>query len=211
MTSLPFKVLTVLFIISRRQFSPSHGKLEGVVKPTYHVLDVKVALPWLQIKSASRFDLKSHKNVKRHYHHSEVEAGSNWTGSIQDILTYITSRDSTSSCTWRECLLVSRKHDKLENAALRENYRHNGTNPEIEKHVGSTETVLLETVGSVVAHWCPSEVQKYFKVDFGRTLRTSTEWTFSNIKAWWRTRLKPSQVAAPVGFIFVAYLNTLML
>lgn len=204
MTSLPFKVLTVLFFISRRQFLPSHGKLKNVVIPTHCVLDVKSVLPWLQIKSAPYFNVQNCKKAKIQYHHSEVEAASNWTGSIQNFSTSITSRDSTPSCTLTKRLLVLRKHDKFENAALRENYRYIGACTETEEHVESTETVLLETVVSVVARLCPSEVQGYFKVDCGRTLRTSTEWIFRNIEAWWRIRLKPSQLLAPVGDIFVA-------
>lgn len=204
MTFLPYKVLTVLFFISRRQFLPSHGNLEDVVSPTHHVLDVETVLPWLQIKSAPCFDVQSYKHVKRHYHHSKVEPVSSWTGSIQNISAYITSRDSTSSRTGTERLSVSRKHETLGNAALRENYRYNGAFTEREEHVESTETVGLETVGSGVSHLC-------WEVDCGRTLRTSTEWICRKVEEWWRIRLKPSKVLAPVGFIFVADFNTLML
>lgn len=198
MTSLPFKVLTVLFLISTLL---GHGKPVDVVSPTHCVL------PWLRVKSAPCFDALSCKKAKRHDHHSEVETVFNRTGSIGNFSTSITSRDSTCSCTRTECCLVLRKHEKLGNAALRESYRYSGALTATHKHAGSTETVLLETVGSAVALLCPSEVQRNFTVDCGGTLRTLTEWMFGNMEAWWRTRLKPSQLLAPVGEIFVAYLK----
>lgn len=191
MTSLPFKVLIVLFLVSRRQFLPSDSKQECLVKPAHHVLEIKTASPWLH-KKASPFDCK--KFNKRHYRHSQQQGVSNWTG--HDISTYITSRDST--CTRTEHLLVLRKHENLENAALRELYRHS----EIKALVGSPGTALLETI--VASLWL-LESQKYLKVDCGRTLRASTEWTC------WRVRPKPLQTVVLVGFKFVADFNTLML
>lgn len=173
MTSLPYKVLMVLFLISRRQFLPSSGKPEGSVKPATHVLDVKTPSPWLQSKAANTLEPKSCEMFnRRHYHHSQV---SDWTGSMHDISTYITSRDSTPSCTQTDRLLVLKKHEKLENAALRENYRHNGAITEIKEVVGSTVTVLLKTVGSVFAHL------KNEKVDCGRTLSAPTEWQYGGM------------------------------
>lgn len=194
MTSLPFKVLIVLFLVSRRQFLPSDSKQECLVKPAHHVLEVKTVSPWLHIK-ASPCDCGKFK--KRHYRHSQEQAASNWTG--HDISTYITSRDST--CTLTERLLVLRKHENLENAALREIYRHSGAMTEIKVLVGSTGTALLETV---VASLWRLEFQKYLKVDCGRTLGASTEWTC------WRLQPKPLQ-AVVLGFNFVADSNTLML
>lgn len=176
MTSLPFKVLIVLFLVSRRQFLPSDSKQECLVKPAHHVLEVKTASPWLLIK-ASPCDCRKFK--KRHYRHSQEQAASNWTG--HDISTYITSRDST--CTRTERLLALGKHENLENAALREIYRHSG---------------------AVVASLWRLESQKYLKVDCGRTLRASTEWTC------WRLQPKPLQ-AVVLGLNFVADSNTLML
>lgn len=180
------------------------------MKPAHHVLDVKTVSPWLQIKTAPWFELK---NCKRFHHRSQAQAVSNWTGSMHDISTYITSRDSTSTCTptSTEHILVWRKHEKLENAALRKNYRHSGAFTELIELVRSTVSHLLETVGSAVASSSPPEAQKYLKVGRGRTLKASSEWTFRNIDACWRVRLKPSQALVPIGFIFVADFNTLML
>lgn len=188
MTSLPCKVLIVLFLISRRQFLPSNGKQEEcLVKSACHVLET--ASLWLHIKVSPCSESKSCKMF--HENHSQVQALSSWTWC--DISTYITSRDLT--CTRTEHLLVLRKHEKLENAALREIYRQNGAITEIKELVEST----------VTSHLWPPEAQKYVKVDCGRTLKASTEWTC------WTTWLKPSQAVVPVGFTFVADFNTLML
>lgn len=198
MTSLPYKVLIVLFFISRRQFLPSNSKQEEcLLKPAHHVLDVKPASPWLHIQPSPFFELKSHKMFhKRHYDHSQVHALFNGPG--HDISTYITSRDST--CTRTARLLVMRKHEKLEKAALREIYSHNRAIREIKERVWSTVITLLETVGSVVAHLWPLETQTYLKVDCGKTLRASTEWTCGRVRA-----------VVPVELTFVADFNTLML
>lgn len=185
-TSLPYKVFIVLFFISRMQLLPSSGEQECLVKPAHHVVDAKTASLWLQIKAAPCFELKSCKSFKRHYHLCQIQAVSNWKESMHGISTYITSSDSTPNCTRTERLLGLTKHEKLENAALRENYRHSGDITEIIELVWST-------VGSVARLWPPEE-QKYLKVDGGRTLRGSTEWTFRNIQACWAVRLKPSQV-----------------
>lgn len=189
-TSLPCKVLIVLFLISRRQCS---------VRPAHDVLDIKTASAWLQIKAAPCFELKSCRMFhKRHQQHRQVWAVSSQTGSMHDISTYITSRDSAPTSTRMERLLALRTHEKLENAALRENYKH-----------GGAITDMKELVRSVVARLWPPEAQKHFKVDCGWTLRGV--WTFRNMEACGRVRLKASQALVPVGFIFVADLNTLML
>lgn len=194
MTSLLCKVVAVFLFILRSQISSSKSKLEGLVKPGHHVLEAKAALTWLQINSAPCFELRSCKVfLKRHDQNSQAETVSSWTGSKRNISAYITSKDSTLS--WTERHLVLRKHEKLGKAALRENYRH------------SRAITVLETVRSVVAHlW--RQAQNYIGVDFRRTLIASTEWTFKNMEAWWRTRLKLSQV---IGQIFVAYFKTLKL
>lgn len=195
MTRLSYKVLVVLFLISRRQFLPSNSKQEEcLVKPALHVSEVKTASRCVELKSCKMFH-------KRRYHHSQAQAVFYWTG--HDISTYITSRDS--ACTWTECLQGLRKHEKLEKAALREIFRHNGAITAIKELVGSTGTALLETVGFVVACLWPPEVQKYLKMDCERTLRASTEWTCQ------RVRLKQSHAVIPVGMTFVADFNTLML
>ncbi|KAA8584900.1 hypothetical protein FQN60_003594 [Etheostoma spectabile] len=198
LTSLPYKVLIVLFFISRRQFLPSNSKQEEyLVKPAHRVLEVKPASPWLHKEASLCFVLKSCKLFhKRHYGHSRVQAVSNGTG--HDISTHITSRDST--CTRTERLRVMRKHEKLEKAALREIYSHSRAITEIKEVVGSTMTTLLETVGSVVAHLWPTEPHKCLKVDCGKTLRTSTEWTCGRVRA-----------VVLVFLTFVADFNTLML
>lgn len=157
-TILPYKVLTVLFLITGRQLLPSNCELEGLMKPVHHVWES--ASPWLQRKST--FELKQF--LKRHYHHSCTPAVSSWTGYLDDISTYITSRDSTPTCTWTEEVL--RKYKNL--AALRVNYRHNRAFTEIKELTGSSETVPLETVGPV-------------------------GWTFRYMESWWRVRLKPPQ------------------
>lgn len=167
MTILQCTFLTVLFLITRRQFGLSIGKLEGLVKPAHHMLEGKSSF----------------------YHH--VQAVSAWTASVHDISTNLTSRDSTPSFSWKKHLLGWR-HVKLENAALRKNYKHSGAFREL---VGSPPADPPGIRGSVVS-----------LRDCGRT---SAEWTFRNLEAWWRTQLKQSVI--PVGFIFVAAFNTLML
>lgn len=175
-----------------------------MVKPSHHVLDVKTASLRLQLKAAPCFELKNCKMFYKRHHHSQVKAGSNRTGSMHDNSTYITFRDLTPTCTRREHLLALRRHEKLENAALKENYRHNGTITEIIELLGSTMTVLLETVGSVNGYLLPLEAQKYLQVNCGWTLRDTCE-------ACFRVRCKPSQKMGPVVFTSVAHFNTLML
>lgn len=196
MRHLPCNILIFLFFISRRQFC--------LVKPAHHVLDTKTELPWLQRSAAPSFEVKCCSTFhKGHYHHHH--SGS-WKWSTRDFSTYLTSKDSSPSCTRTERLLVLRKREKLESGALRENYRHNGAITEIVEPLGSTVPVILETSGSVIAHlWPPG-------LDCGRTLlKASKEWTFRDMEACWRRRLKPSLALVPVGFIFVAvFFNTLM-
>lgn len=169
MTNLPYKVLIALLLISRSCFLPSSGKQECLAKLSLHVLDLKTSSLWSQTKATPCFELKSCRMVhKRHYHLSQEQAVPNC-----NISTYITSRDSTPTCTQTEHLLAFRKHDKLKNAALREDYIHDGAITAIL--VGSS--ALLETVGSVVAHVWPPEAQKHLKIDHGRTLRASAEQT----------------------------------
>lgn len=180
MTSLLCKLLAVLFLISKGPFIP---------KPVPNVLKVETAFPSLNITPAPRLELKLCKRL-------EEEVVSSLTGFLHRISTYLTSRDSTPTCTWTEQLLVLRTHEELENAALRENYRKNGAITE-RKPVGAYGACL----------W-PLKAPKYLSVDCG-TIKASTEWTYRNIRGWWRVRLKPP--LAPEGFIFVADLNTLML
>lgn len=128
MSSMPYKLLIVLFFISRRQFLPSTGTPEEcLVKPAHHVLEVKPASPRFELKSCKMFR-------KRHYDHNRAQAV--FSGPGHDISTYITSRDST--CTRTERLLVMRKREKLEKAALREIYSHSRAITEIKDLAGST-------------------------------------------------------------------------
>lgn len=194
MRHFPCNILIFLFFISRRQFC--------LVKPAHHVWDIKTELPRLLKSAAPGFEVKCCSTLhKGHYHHSGPRK---W--STPDFSTYLTSKDSTPSCTRTERLLVLRKREKLENCALRENYRHNGAITERVEPLGSTVPVILETSGSVIAHlWPPG-------VDCGRTLlKAWKEWTFRDMEACWRRRLKPSLALVPVGIIFVAsFFNTLM-
>lgn len=167
MTHLPHKVLIMLLLISRRHFLPSSSK--RLAKFSLHVFDLQARLAWSQTKAAPCLELKSYRKVhKRHYKHSQEQVVSSWMGSMYDISTYITSRDSTLTCTHLK------KHKNMKTAALRENYRHNGTITGIR----STVTVLLETAGSVIAHVWPQEAEKYSKTDCGRTLRASVGGTY---------------------------------
>lgn len=191
MTSLLCKLLTVLFLISRGPFLPSNSEPEGSSKSVPNVLKVKTAFPSLNTTPAPCFELELCK-------HLEEEAVSSLTGFTHRTSTYLTSRDSTPTCTWTEQLLVLRTHEELENAALRENYRSNRA---------ITERKLEGSAGACL---CPLKAQKYLKVDCG-TMKASTEWTYRNIRGWWRVRLKPPQLLVQEGFIFVADLNTLML
>lgn len=71
---------------------------------------------------------------KRHYKHSGDQVVSSWMGSMYGISTYITSKDSIR--TWTHL----RSHNRMKNAALRENYRHSESITEIRL----TVTVLLK-------------------------------------------------------------------
>lgn len=202
MTNLSYKVLIVLLLISRSRFLPSSSKQKCLAKLSLHVLDLKTSSPWSQTKAAPCFELKSCRMVhKRHYHHSQEQAVSN-----SNISTYITSRDSTPTCTQIARLLAFRKHDKLKNAALREDYRHDGAITELL--VGTT--ALLETAGSVVAHVWPPEAQKHLKIDRGRTLRASAERTYGGGTLDGTVETITAIVSSRISF-FVADLNTLML
>lgn len=169
-TSLPYKLLTVLFIISRRSPLPSNSK--GLVKPVCDSMEIETAVIWLQGKP---FELKSSQMLEKGEHvSSRVQTASSWSGFVADISTYITSRDSTPSFTWTEHLLLLRKYEKLGCAALKENYRHNRAIIEMKEPVGSpvNAAVPLETV---VQH-------KYYP----RTLR---ERTFRRMEGWRRVLL----------------------
>lgn len=181
MSTLPYKVLTVLFLITRRQFLPSNCELEGLVKPVHHVSES--ASPWLQMKSTSQLK----QFLKRHYPDGRAPAVSSWTGFSDDISTYITSRDSIPTCTWTEEVLRTRTHKKL--AALRVNYRHKRAFTETKELTGSMETTVRPVV-----------IQKSCQ-------RTLEGWTFRLMESWWKVRLKPAQTAAPGRFIFVAELK----
>lgn len=186
-TGLLCELLAVLFFISVGPFLPSNSQSERWSKSVPNVLKVKTAFPLLPTTPAPCFELKL-----------EEEAVSSLTGFTHRISTYLTSRDSTPTCTWKGQLLVLRTHEELENAALRENYRRNGA---------ITERKLEGSAGACL--W-PLKAQKYLKVDCG-TMKASTEWTYRNIRGWRRVRLKPPQSLVPEGFTFVADLNTLML
>ena len=167
---------------------------ECLVKTAHNAMDIKTALSWSHMKVCPLPQLKNCKMVhKRHHDHSQVKAVYNRTE--LGISTHITSRDSY--CTRRDRILVSRKHNKLGKAALRD--RHNRA---IHEEVGSNVNALLQTIGSVVACLWQPVAQKYLKVDCGWTLRASTQNTF------WRVRLKDSQEEELTS---VADFNTLML
>ena len=184
--NLNYKVLIVLFLISRRQLLP-----DCFVKPDNHVLDIKTTSPWLQMKAAPCFHEKQH-------HHGGDRAVSSWTGSTREISTYFTSGDSTSTRTSTKRLSVSGRREGLENSALRENYRHEGAITEIKELAESAVNVLS---GFAVA-------RKYARVNFGRTLRATTAWTLTNLEACRRVRLKRTRVTVPVGSFSVADLNS---
>lgn len=177
-TSFSCKVLLVLFLISRRQLFPSSGTQECFVKSAHPVLDVETVSLWIRTKAAPCFELRNGKMFnKGHHHHREVKVGSSPTWSTLDISTYITSRDLTSTCTQTKRILVSRKKEKLKNAALRENYRPDGANEVMKEVLGSNVTVVSETLGSVNGCLRPPEAQKYLRVIYERTLKAPTEWT----------------------------------
>ena len=185
-TNLPYKVLIVLFLISRRQLLP-----DCFVKPDNHTLDVKTTSPWLQMKAAPCFH-------ERQYCHGGDRAVSNWTESVCYISTYFTSRDPNPTCTSTKRLSVSMRRESLVNAALRENYRHEGAITETKELAKTAVNVLS---GVAVARKCA-------RVNFGRTLRATTEWTLTNVEACRRVRLKRPQATVPVGSFSVADLNS---
>lgn len=144
MTSLPFKILTVLFVISRRPLLPSNSKLEGLVKPVCDRLKTETALIWLQIKSGKPFEMKSCQMLQKGEHHSSRgQTVSSRRGFLADISTYITSRDSTFSCTWTEHPLLLRNYEKLGSTALKLNYRQNRVVTEIKESAGSTVKAVV--------------------------------------------------------------------
>lgn len=81
---------------------------------------------------------------KGEHHSREVQTVCSRRGFLADISTYITSRDSTLSCTWTERLLLLRKNEKLGSAALKENYRHNRVVTEMKESAGSTVTAVVQ-------------------------------------------------------------------
>lgn len=189
MTGLLCELLAALFFISIGPFLPSNSEPEWLSTSVPEVLKVKFAFPSSNTTPAPCFEPELCK-------HLEEEAISSLTGFMHRISTYLTSRDSTPTCTWTEQLFVLRTHEQLENAALRENYRRNGAITERKPE------------GSAGACCWPLKEQKYLTVDCG-TMKASTEWTYRNIRGWWRIRLKPPQLQE--GFIFVADFNTLTL
>lgn len=162
-SSLPHKVLIVLFLASRCQILPSNSTPEGLFTPIHLRLEVEAALPWLHRKGDKCFLLKSCEiPSKRQSNQSGALAASSQTMLFHNILTSTTSTDSAPSCTWRGHPLVLRKYRKLKNAALKGNYMHSGA---IERGLERS-----------VAHRC-----------CGRTLKEQTD---KCLKLWWRVRLK---------------------
>lgn len=173
--TLPYGILTVLSLISRKQYL-QRTRQERLTRPAHHEVEVKSVSPWLQTKSALSIELKGCKMFQeRHYLHSQAQFDSRWTGSMHDISPYVTSQAST--CIQAEHLLALRKREQMENAALRKNYRDNGAFTKTQELVELTVTALLETAGSVVAGLQPPEGLKYLVVGCGRTLTMPTEWT----------------------------------
>lgn len=163
MSSLPHKVLIVLFLISRWQFLPSNSTPEGLLMPIHHGLEVEAASPWLQIKRDKCFLLKSSVIPSmRHSNQSKALAASNQTMLFYNILTSTASRDSAPRCTWTGHPLGSRKYRKLKNAALKENYTHNGA-------------IECGLERSITQRCC------------GRTFKKPAD---ECLKSWWRVRLK---------------------
>lgn len=186
-TSLPYKVLTVFFLISRQQLLPSNILLKGWVKPVYHAWEAEA-------KEANSYMLKSCGILlKRHYEHSGVQAAT--SRFLHNIFTSLSSRDVTPDCTWTGHPSVLRTNRDFESSALKGNYIHNGTIVEIKD---PTVTVVLETKGSLVA---PIEQC---------SPRTFRKWTSKRLRSQRRVRLKPSQEEAQERFGFVADFKTLM-
>lgn len=179
-SSLPHTVLVLFCLTSRWHFLTSHRTPEGLMMPAHHGLEVEPASPWLQIKGAKRFLLKSFEiSPKRHSN----QAASKRTMFFFNISASTTSRDSTPSCTRTGHPLVLGQYSKLKKAALKGNCTHSGAITEIG----------LGSVQSVAQKCCR------------RTLKEQTD---QRLQSWWRVRLK--RVEAPGNVTFVADLNTLM-
>lgn len=173
--TLPYGILTVISLISTKQYL-QNTRQERLTRPGHPEVEEKTVSPWLQRKSALSLGLKGCKMFQEsHYQHSQAQSDSRWTGSMHDISQYVTSRAST--CIQAEHLLALRKHEQMENTALRKNYRDSGAITNTQELVESTVTALLETACSVVARLQPPEGLKYLVVGCGRTLTTPTEWT----------------------------------
>lgn len=169
--SLQTLTLEMLVVLLAEHLLPSHGEC--------------LAHPGLVSKTGSQsVETETTRNVRLRSCNSFQEGHSHlsWTRSTHDISSTNTSRDLTPACAQMGQLLVS---EKLGNAALRENYKHNEAISE-----------LPLTLGSVVAHSQP--LVSCFK---SRTLEEPTKWTFRNILACWRERLKPSQAVVPLGLM----------
>lgn len=175
MSSSPCKVLTLLFLISRRPFLP----LEGLVKPIHRGSKVKLAFPRLNIKSSPCSERTGSEVFPKRHNHTQGAGVSSRTRSMHETSKYITSRESTSTCT-----------RKKKDVALRETFTKYGATTEIKELAGPTVTVRL---ASAVARLWPPGAPKYLKVDSGRTISASMEWTFRDINEFWRVRLKPSR------------------
>lgn len=171
-TSAPFKILVVLFVISGTQLSQSHHGFS--MKPVHQVLDVRTVSTWLQTQTAPNVGLRSCSLLQERLNHL------NWAESMHHISTLSTFMDSGPACTQTEPLLGSRLHRKLKMAALRGNYKHMGVLTEL---TGWTLTAPEEALEFTVPCWPP-----YLKLDFRRTCR--------NIRSCWDAQLKSSQVPA---------------
>lgn len=161
--SLQTLTVEMMVVLLVEHLLPSHGECfahPGLVS--------KTGSQSLETERAQNVRLRSCNSFQEGHNHLS------WTRSTHDISSINTSRDSTPACAQMGQLLVS---EKLENAALKANYKHNEAISE-----------LPLTLGSVVAHSQP--LASCFE---------PTKRTFRNILACWRERLKPSQAVVPLG------------
>lgn len=177
-------VLPLLLAIPGNQFLPSNGNWKWLPRPSCNKLEVRTALSWLQKDSLPFYKLKFCKTFHRHRHH-DMKC---------DISLNITSKDSAPSCTGTKNIF--KKYEKLETAALRQNYRSNRARTEIEL-MSSSVAAPLDTVGSVFTHLWSPKTQNYLTVDYivrkkNISVGTLRSLTLRNSFVLGKVRLKPS-------------------
>lgn len=160
-------VFLLLLLFLRWRHSAGHHHQESSLWPVHLRLEARTVLPWLQ-KSC------------RTLHKKQNDQKFQWTESTRDISVHtFTSREPT----WTDCATFKCTPKKLENAALKENYREDGAFKQTQELLRSKVTEILATFRpNVACFWLPAthECQRP---------------TRSDVETWRRVRLKSPQMA----------------